>query len=317
VRLIFPRSPDKLCGNHDTMPQANVTDLSTQCSALWQEAQALPLPRDYWNGRRLAEALVPDNILLFPYSRATPSGKESYGNYHPRFVLDLCLGGEALYHLAGTDYRVACGEAVLAFPHEAHGIHPVPEGPPPSRWLIATFELKGSQAVAALRGSPRRMGSQELQLVDALRKTYQNGDALALSAALAALLRSLCHAPGLPESRRQHPASQPERHHFLAMIDRHLDSYTTLADLARATGCSEHQLKASFRKHTQSTPADYIRRTRLAKAARLLQRGENSITEVAERFGFSSVYAFSRMFKTVYGLPPKEYEKLGRDAGLP
>ncbi len=292
---------------------AAIADATAACAALWHEAHQIPPPLDYWNGLRLSQTLMPDNILLFPYSRATPSMKESYGNYHPRFVLDLCLGGEALYHLAGKEYRIGCGEAVLAFPHEPHGIHPVEKGKPLSRWLIVTFELKGSEAVASLRGSPRRLGSRELELIATLQTAYKAGDPLTLSATLARLLHSLGHASPLPKNREQPVSSQPERSRFLTLIERHLDTHTTVADLAEATGYSEHQLKTAFRKYTQSTPADYIRRTRLAKAARQLQSGAGTITEIADRFGFSSVYAFSRMFKTVYGLPPKQYEKLGRE----
>lgn len=292
---------------------AATTDATDACAALWEETQKIPPPLDYWNGQRLSQTLVPDNILLFSYSRAMPSLKESYGNYHPRFVLDLCVGGEALYHLAGKEYRIACGEAVLAFPHEPHGIHPVEKGKPLSRWLIVTFELKDSEAIASLRGSPRRLGAREIKLIATLQAAYQAGEPLSVSATLARLLRSLVNASPLPRNREQPVSSQPERTRFLKLVERHLDTHTTVADLAEATGYSEHQLKTAFRKYTQSTPADYIRRARLAKAARQLQSGEGTVTEIADRFGFSSVYAFSRMFKTVYGLPPKQYEKLGRE----
>ena len=44
-------------------------------------------------------------------------------------------------------------------------------------------------------------------------------------------------------------------------------------------------------------------------AARLLLK-EESVTEVARRLGYSSIYVFSRAFKNRFGVSPSEY---GRD----
>ena len=35
-----------------------------------------------------------------------------------------------------------------------------------------------------------------------------------------------------------------------------------------------------------------------------------SVTEIAERLGYSSLYAFSRTFKEAFGTSPKQYAKL-------
>ncbi len=286
------------------------TDLNVK--ELWQRVSALELPHNYWHGRAIEKGLAPDEILLFPHRQQRASPKENFGNYHPRFVFDLVLGPPTTFHLAGYDYRLHAGEAVLIFPHQHHYGRDS-EGPEQPCWAVTTFDLKQSEALEPLRNSPRRLREGELKAFNHLTQRYHAGaQGVELSFLLSQLLLSLCDAPTLPPERTGLPTPQPERDAFLARIDPLLTQCATLPELAAAMGESAGQLRTLFRLHTGSTPGDYIRRHRLSQAARLLQRGEANVTEIAERLGFSSVNAFSRMFKAVYGLPPKQYEKITR-----
>lgn len=55
------------------------------------------------------------------------------------------------------------------------------------------------------------------------------------------------------------------------------------------------------------TPSLFIRSIRLQKAAALLMQGDMSVTEVAERTGFSSSSHMSRCFQAEWGCTPMEY----------
>lgn len=55
------------------------------------------------------------------------------------------------------------------------------------------------------------------------------------------------------------------------------------------------------------TPSLFIRSIRLQKAASLLMQGDLSVTEVAERTGFSSSSHMSRCFQAEWGCTPMEY----------
>ena len=58
-----------------------------------------------------------------------------------------------------------------------------------------------------------------------------------------------------------------------------------------------------------TTPNDYIRTKRLAKAAEMLERGGHRINEVCYAVGFNSPSYFSKCFKKVYGVLPAEWGK--------
>ena len=58
-----------------------------------------------------------------------------------------------------------------------------------------------------------------------------------------------------------------------------------------------------------TTPNDYIRTKRLAKAAEMLEKGGHRINEVCYAVGFNSPSYFSKCFKKVYGVLPAEWGK--------
>lgn len=276
-------------------------------ASLWNAVAGLPLPENFWQGRRTTDRLLADNILLFPYREGPASRREHYGNYHPRFVLDVPVGPPVRFQVGGYDHEIDAGEMIVIFPHQPHGTRP---GGSRGEWITITFDLHHPGEIASLRDSPRRPGPEGWialeQLIDAYRS---DASGVEIAFHLTRLLLILRDAPGLAPGRSRLPSPEPERDAFLAMVEPHLETATSTAELVAALGGGEAQVRALFRQHTGSTPADFIRRHRLARAARMLARGEASVTEIAERLGFSSLYAFSRMFKTLYGLSPKQYEK--------
>ena len=57
------------------------------------------------------------------------------------------------------------------------------------------------------------------------------------------------------------------------------------------------------------SPSLFIRNIRLQRAAQLIMEGKLSITEIAERVGFSSSSYMSKCFQQMYGCRPSEYEE--------
>jgi AraC-like DNA-binding protein len=67
-------------------------------------------------------------------------------------------------------------------------------------------------------------------------------------------------------------------------------------------------LERWFAENLRMTPSVYIKKIRLANAARFLSNGD-SVTETAERCGFSDVSAMISLFKQQYGMTPLQYKK--------
>ena len=58
---------------------------------------------------------------------------------------------------------------------------------------------------------------------------------------------------------------------------------------------------------TGQKPTEFIRTIRLRHAAELLREGKLTVTEVSYATGFSSISYFSRSFRTMYGVPPTQF----------
>jgi iron complex transport system substrate-binding protein len=58
------------------------------------------------------------------------------------------------------------------------------------------------------------------------------------------------------------------------------------------------------------TPIEATVRLKMNLAAQRLQSPDSSVKEVAEEFGFSDPFNFSRAFKRIFGIPPGTFKNL-------
>ena len=63
-----------------------------------------------------------------------------------------------------------------------------------------------------------------------------------------------------------------------------------------------------IQKHTGQSLHQYVLSCRVAKALEMLQTSGLSVTEVAEKVGFSSIKHFSQTFKSIYGYSPIHFK---------
>ena len=90
-------------------------------------------------------------------------------------------------------------------------------------------------------------------------------------------------------------------------IEAHLEETIGLSDLASASLFSPWHSHRLFQEYTGLTPASYIRRLRLAKAALRLKNENIHIIDVAFDLGFGSVDGFTRSFSREFGMCPSDY----------
>lgn len=110
--------------------------------------------------------------------------------------------------------------------------------------------------------------------------------------------------------RLSHEASgsNPLLSPVLKYISEHFsDPSLSNAELAASANISEVYLRRIFSKELGITPKQYILDLRLRYAKQLLAENAFTVTGIAEKCGFSSVYHFCRAFKSLTGQTPTEY----------
>ncbi|MBR7133137.1 MAG: helix-turn-helix transcriptional regulator [Clostridia bacterium] len=100
-------------------------------------------------------------------------------------------------------------------------------------------------------------------------------------------------------------------------IEKHFDSLDlTNKGLAEVCGISEAYFRKLFPEYFGTTPKQYVLEIRMRKAKQLLEGSKQTVTQVAEKCGFSNIYYFCRAFKGYTGLTPSEYRRENQKIGL-
>jgi AraC-like DNA-binding protein len=113
--------------------------------------------------------------------------------------------------------------------------------------------------------------------------------------------------PAAPRDR--HDASAATVRRATAFIDEHAGQDITVADIAAAACVTVRSIQLAFRRELDATPTAYLRTVRLARAHRELVDagpGQETVTAVAYRWGFSSASRFSARYRETYGVNPKQ-----------
>lgn len=92
-------------------------------------------------------------------------------------------------------------------------------------------------------------------------------------------------------------------------IKRHSDEALTLRFLARKLSYSEFHMTRKFKAISGMSFRNYLRQRRLAFALKEVRDSDKSLLDIAFDYGFSSHEAFTRSFKSQYGIPPSDYRK--------
>lgn len=97
---------------------------------------------------------------------------------------------------------------------------------------------------------------------------------------------------------------------ILGYIDSHAGDAIKVEQLARMVHFHPNYFIKFFREHAGSSPMHYINKVRLEKAKALLLGTELTMTEIAEKTGFCSLFHFSRSFKNHTGFSPSEFRNI-------
>lgn len=92
-------------------------------------------------------------------------------------------------------------------------------------------------------------------------------------------------------------------------IENHLEEDIKVEEVAREVGYSYYHLTRQFSAVLGESVGSYIKRRRLADAAKKLLYTNKRVIDIAIENGFDSAEAFSRAFKSLYKVSPNTYRK--------
>lgn len=164
---------------------------------------------------------------------------------------------------------------------------------------------------ASMVTSPERLVTSLQQLVESLRHcpVFSQAQEMWFRCKALELAAHLFFRPGSGEffcTRTQRAARERVEKARLILKER-LQNPPSLDELGKLVGCSPFYLSRLFSQEAGLTIQQYVRQSRMERAAELLRSGQCNVTEAAFEVGYNSLSHFSSAFHATFGCCPGLY----------
>jgi AraC-like DNA-binding protein len=259
------------------------------------------------------------SLLVDDYRCSAGPGDVPFPEEHRDFSLSYVRRGSFGLRTRGRRFELVAGSVLVGHPgdeytctHEHHGggdeclaFHLAPET------LDAIGAPREVFRVGSLPPLPELMVLGELAQAAAGGRSDAGLDELGLC--FAARCAELVSGRGRGRELRAAPARDRRRAVEAALwIDAHAHEAVDLERVARAVDLSPFHFLRLFARALGVTPHQYLVRSRLRHAARLLADEERSVTDVALEVGFGDLSNFVRTFRRAAGVSPRGFRRAAR-----
>lgn len=98
----------------------------------------------------------------------------------------------------------------------------------------------------------------------------------------------------------------------LTYIEQNFQNEITVEDIAHVCGLNRSYFGKIFKDSTGKTPQQFLLTYRMIKATELLKLTKLSVGDISNAVGYANQLHFSRAFKNVYGISPREWRNKHR-----
>ena len=232
----------------------------------------------------------------------TPVGHFYGPAIRPYYLLHLIVDGKGEVERDGNVTRLGAGDAFLIRPNEITTYRADKSQP----WEYFWISFHGDFAEKLLeRTTDNVYASYRKSGLLALQTAVKNHEtnALELLKILLSVLSSIQTVGGNANRYTDAVADAIE------YIERNYFHTLDVATLARSFGYSRSHFSTLFAKRTGVAPHQYLTKTRVENAKKLLQTTSFSMEEIAFSVGFSSTQQFCMHFKKLTGVAPLQFRK--------
>lgn len=272
---------------------------------------------------------MPFSEFIDLYDSYADNGFPSH--WHHEFEMQIIIKGSAQYTVNGASHLVKAGSGIYIAPESIHSstvlelgtmgyniiVHPKlltdllhsincdQYASPllnrePDAFVLKPTSKESSRILQQLNAfyNSNAGDAYELQVMEGLLKIWRN-------------LLALFHKTVL-KSPMNNSAQQLREHRLRTMMDfihLHYSEDLSVQTIAGSANISKSECFRCFSDLSKTTPTDYLNRIRMMQAGQLLLTTNDSISDICFSVGFNSTSYFSKEFKKMYGVSPKEYRQ--------
>jgi AraC-like DNA-binding protein len=159
--------------------------------------------------------------------------------------------------------------------------------------------------VTKTTGSMRSVVQQiiDCSLVGPIKRLYLQGKVFEL---MALQLDTILESKGSATSTSPKPDTIARIHHAAEILRSQLEHPPSQVELAEQIGVSYCTLHRGFRSVFGATPFAYLTQQRMKQAEHLLRQPNCTVTEAANRVGYTNPAQFAAAFKRQFGISPSD-----------
>lgn len=229
----------------------------------------------------------------------------------PFYVLEYVVAGRGAVKLDGQSHALRPGVVFVSAPTTRCEIHTDPRDTMEKYFLaVAGAEVPGRLRRCGVPVGRARQLAAHAEVTSVLEDLVREGQRSgALAQRICAALFELLLLKIEDTSTLAPHASEPAREAFLrckALIDAGAEGLATLEEIARTAGVEASSVCRWFRRYQGTSPYQYLLRRKMNLAAEHLVENGGLVKEAAQRVGFADPYHFSRAFKSIHGVAPRD-----------
>lgn len=241
---------------------------------------------------------------------------------HPDFLIDrpsfpwhaaeLLESGAWLVRSGNRWVPVGTGSVIIYGPGMAGGIRATGRGPHTKYFVDFTGTAAAQRLDASgLRKHRRRQLADPRAAVSLYEELLRCADlspskrGTVADALLQALLLRLGAEP--PKTPHPSPRARQVFERCRDYLATHYAEVSSLGEAARTCRVGPEYFSRLFRQHTGQTASRFLAQLRMHHAAKLLQRADLTIKAAGQAVGFDDPYHFSRVFKKIHGVAPRDF----------
>lgn len=225
--------------------------------------------------------------------------------HQPHHAIMILLDGSFFCKLSDEVSFVAKAGDIIVFPLDCLFERQVIE---PCRIYLAYFSVDTSHPLGQCLPSGKlnfhdleRAKANKNTLIDLLNRSDEPSNAMRQHILNDILYQYFYEcAPSLNSKNK----ISPEVFSIIDYMAHNLAKQISLDELADIAGLSKNGLIKRFRSEIGCTPYAYLSQLRLQKAKSLILHTSLSMSQIAEKCGYDSLYYFSNSFKKKFGVSP-------------
>lgn len=236
-------------------------------------------------------------------------------HYHEFYELYYLESGQRYHLINDSMYLIEGGQFLLFEPYVLH--HSCGDKDVPFSRLIVYFredEILSNELNQALNGASgayrlqKAEAKQAYQLMNLINLEKQNPQQYS-NEYCKSLLNMMLIILFRNKRQKLKQAQKNQITGIISYINANYMNDLSVNEIAAHFYISPFYLCREFKKYTNSTIVQYINKTRIINAQRLLYCSDDNITNISMNTGFSSVSHFGRVFKEVTGFTPTSWRK--------